>query len=63
MSNIKENSIEKIKYIKNSVEMADIFRAEGKIFVVILIIIIILIFLFLYIIYIDRKISELKNKK
>ena len=59
---IKHNSIKKIEYIKNSIEMADLFRAEGKIFVVISIIISILFLLLFYILYIDKKIEKIKKE-
>lgn len=47
------------------VEMADQFRAEGKIYVVIIVFAIILIGLFVYLFSLDKKISKLEaqNKK
>jgi hypothetical protein len=43
-------------------EMADVMRANGKIYVVVGIILIVLIGLFTYLFLIDRKISRLENK-
>ncbi len=43
-------------------EMADSFRAEGKIYVVISVIGIIFISLVLFLIYIERKVSALEKK-
>lgn len=45
------------------VPMADQFRADGKIYVVVAVILIILIGLFAYLIRIDRKISRLEKDK
>jgi CcmD family protein len=44
------------------VEMADQFRADGKIYVVIAVISIILIGLFIYLFRLDRKITDLENR-
>jgi CcmD family protein len=44
------------------VEMADQFRADGKIYVVIAVISIILIGLFVYLFRLDRKITDLENR-
>ena len=48
-------------YTNTTIEMADQFRAEGKIYVVVVIISIILLGLLLYISTIDRKITALKK--
>lgn len=45
------------------VEMADAFRNDGKIYVVITVISIIFICLIGYLIYIDMKLRKLENKK
>ena len=45
----------------NQVEMADIMRQNGKIYVVVAVVITILIGLFLYLIRLDRKISKLEK--
>ncbi len=45
------------------VEMADTFRSEGKIYVVITVISIIFMCLIGYLIYIDLKLRKLENKK
>jgi uncharacterized transporter YbjL len=47
----------------SDVEMADTFRAEGKIYVVIAVISVIFIGLLIYLITIDRKVSKLEKKK
>ena len=44
------------------VEMADAFRSDGKIYVVIAVILIILIGLFSFLFRIDSKISKLENR-
>lgn len=44
------------------VEMADAFRAEGKIYVVVAVVLIILIGLMLYLIKMDRKIKKLEEE-
>jgi CcmD family protein len=44
------------------VAMADQFRADGKIYVVIAVISIILIGLFVYLFRLDRKITDLENR-
>lgn len=43
------------------VEMADSFRANGKIYVVIAVLLIILFGLFLYVVRLDRKINKLEK--
>jgi CcmD family protein len=45
-----------------SVEMADQFRADGKIYVVIAVVAIILTGIFIYLFRLDRKISDLENR-
>jgi hypothetical protein len=45
----------------SKVEMADKFRADGKIYVVIAVLVTILLGLFLYIIRLDRKITRLEK--
>ena len=45
------------------VEMADNFRADGKIYVVLVIILVILAGLFFYLIRIDRKVTKLEEQK
>ncbi len=44
------------------VEMADGFRAEGKIYVVVAIVLIILIGLFTYLFFLDKKITKLEKR-
>ncbi len=44
-------------------QMADIFRSDGKIYVVITVISIIFICLIGYLVYIDVKLKKLENKK
>ena len=47
---------------QSDVEMADTFRSEGKIYVVIAIIAIIFIGLIIYLVSIDRKVSGIERK-
>jgi len=49
--------------VREKVEMADKFRADGKIYVVLAIILIILAGLFFYLIRIDRKVAKLEEQK
>lgn len=44
-------------------EMADLFRSEGKIYVVIAVLVITFVCLIGYLIYIDIKLRRLENKK
>jgi CcmD family protein len=44
------------------VEMADSFRAEGKIYVVVAIVLIILIGLFAYLFFLDKKVTDLEKR-
>lgn len=44
------------------VEMADGFRAEGKIYIVVAIVLIILIGLFGYLFFLDKKITKLEKR-
>ena len=48
---------------ETGVEMADTFRSEGKIYVVITVISIIFMCLIGYLVYIDLKLRKLENKK
>ena len=45
-----------------NVEMADTFRAEGKIYVVVAVVLLVLVGLFIYLFRIDRKIKNLENE-
>jgi CcmD family protein len=45
------------------VEMADTFRKEGKIYVVITVACIVLVGIFVYLLLLDRKITKLENNK
>ena len=49
--------------VGEKVEMADKFRADGKIYVVLAIILVILGGLFFYLIRIDRKVAKLEEQK
>jgi len=49
--------------VREKVEMADKFRADGKIYVVLAIILIILAGLFFYLVRIDRKVAKLEEQK
>jgi hypothetical protein len=55
-------SISAIAQEKETVEMADTFRADGKIYVVIAVVAIILIGLFVYLIGLDKKIGKLEKE-
>ncbi len=46
----------------NDIEMADKFRADGKIYVVIAVVSVVLIGLFAYLFRLERKISELEKR-
>lgn len=48
-------------YGQQDVGMADAFRADGKIYVVVAVILIVLIGLFVYLIKIDKKIKKLEK--
>ncbi len=47
---------------QDSVEMADKFREDGKIYVVIAVVAIILVGIFIYLFRLDRKITELEKR-
>ena len=47
----------------NEPEMADTFRSNGKIYVVISVIAIVFVCLIVYLIYIDTRLKKLENKK
>jgi CcmD family protein len=47
---------------QSSVEMADQFRKDGKIYVVVAVVCVILIGLFVYLISIDKKIGKLEKE-
>jgi CcmD family protein len=46
----------------NYIEMADQFRADGKIYVVIAVVSVVLIGLFAYLFRLERKVSELEKR-
>ena len=50
-------------YSNNEVEMADIMRSEGKIYVLVGIIVLIFIGLLAYVIQTDRRVSRLEKNK
>jgi len=45
------------------VEMADAFRADGKIYVVVAMVLIILVGFFVYLILVDRKLSRIEKEQ
>ncbi|MCH8514939.1 MAG: CcmD family protein [Cyclobacteriaceae bacterium] len=55
-------SIDDSDYTNTNVEMADQFRAEGKIYVVVAVVLLILAGMFVYIIRTDRKAASLEKK-
>jgi len=52
-----------LSQVREKVEMADNFRADGKIYVVLTIILVILAGLFFYLIKIDRRVTKLEAQK
>ena len=50
-----------ILYAQDTVEMADLMRSNGKIYVVVAVCLIILIGLFLYVMLLDRKIRKMEK--
>ncbi len=63
-----QEKTEKIKivtqdYSNSNVEMADTFRADGKIYVVVAVIMVILSGLFVYLFLLDKKIAALEKMK
>lgn len=58
LTNLKTTALSNV----NDVEMADTFRSEGKIYVVITVISIIFVCLIGYLIYIDMKLRKLEKK-
>lgn len=49
-------------FAQQDVEMADAFRADGKIYVVVAVLVAILLGLFGYLVVTDRKVSQLENE-
>ena len=49
-------------FSQNDVEMADTFRSDGKIYVVIAIIAVIFLVLIFYLVSFDRKVSKIEKK-
>ena len=47
--------------LAQNAEMADVFRAEGKIYVVVAVVLIVLLGLFAYLFMLDRKITRLER--
>lgn len=56
-------SVESVEQVVKEPEMADLFRSEGKIYVVIAVLAITFLCLIGYLIYIDLKLRKLENKK
>lgn len=48
--------------VNQTVEMADRFRADGKIYVVVAVVLVILIGMFVYLVRLDGKISKLEKE-
>lgn len=48
--------------VDSGVEMADRFRADGKIYVVVAVVLIVLVGLLVYLISLDRKVSKLEKE-
>ncbi len=49
-------------YSNQSVEMADVFRQDGKIYVVVAVIMTLLIGLFIYLFWLEKRISKLEKE-
>lgn len=56
-------SVESVEQVVKEPEMANLFRSEGKIYVVIAVLAITFLCLIGYLIYIDLKLRKLENKK
>jgi CcmD family protein len=54
--------IQPLAQAQSEVEMADVMRADGKIYVVVAVLLIIFLGLIGYLIHLDRKISKLEKK-
>lgn len=61
MANLQEKAMASSTAV--APQMADVFRSEGKIYVVIAVLSIIFVCLIAYLIYIDIKVRKLENKK
>ncbi len=49
-------------YANEQVEMADAFRADGKIYVVVAVVLVILLGLLFYVYLVDRKVTRIENE-
>ena len=49
-------------YANQQVEMADAFRADGKIYVVLAVVLVILLGLLFYVYLVDRKVTRIENQ-
>lgn len=58
----EKQEIKASDYTNSSVEMADTFREEGKIYVVVAVIMAILAGLFIYLVLIDRKLRKMEKQ-
>lgn len=58
----EKQEINTADYSNSSVEMADAFREDGKIYVVVAVILVLLIGLFVYLVILDRKIGRLEKQ-
>jgi len=54
--------IDESDYSNQQVEMADAFREDGKIYVVVAVVLVILLGLLLYVFLVDRKVTRLENE-
>lgn len=55
-------AVKESDYSNNSVDMADLMRSNGKIYIVVGIIVIIFIGITAYLIYTDRKLSKIEKR-
>ena len=50
-------------WAQQSIEMADVMRSDGKIYVVVAVLLLILLGLIAYLVVLDRKVSKLEKQK
>ncbi|MEJ2004407.1 MAG: CcmD family protein [Cyclobacteriaceae bacterium] len=54
--------IDEADYANQQVEMADAFRQDGKIYVVVAVVLVILLGLLFYVYLVDRKVNRIENE-
>ena len=58
----EKRAIAEQDYQNQQIEMADIMRSEGKIYVVVLTVVLILVGFLIYLLFLDRKIARIERK-